>query len=765
MCGVEVFAVRMLGEYFGASGRACRRGSVLVAMLVVLLVLTLVVSAVVLSASRDSQMWSARVQGVRAQRAAEAAANMAIKEMIDNIDRDGDGGIGTISNDGNTANDPKINNGTRMWATRVDAGSATTITARAQNGEAARAVAVGLVTGSIAGPDPRLFYTDSTDITWPMLTRTWDGAAWSAGAQVAIGTSDAYQQLDVAGNAAGEAVLLGINASGSLNRFVLSAGAWSAATAIGSTGSPNAPVARVRYEAGSGRALIVYRSTAGVGALYYQQLSGGTVVDSGSTALGFTEPIDGVLLEDRAGSSEMWAVARSGASVVSKVWDGSAWSATVDTHSLLGVAVGQTFAAAYEGASGDRLVAVGESASIVLKGGAASPLGVVGTVVLTSRPTFVRLVRSPKVGSDEVMLVYGEGSGEVTAVPWNGSALDTANSVTLTAAGVGPDGIEPLADVAYQSDGLKAVVAYVRRNQSQVRFRVWDGSAWSAEQLGPNLSAAVARVRLSPGKSMTEVIAACQLVPGTLVLSNHVVYGGSALTLSGGTLVHGRSGAGVYTLPSAGAIVFGGTAVTIADNGSQTLTPGNYGNVTMGNDSTLTLDGSGTYRFRTFNAAGKTNVRVRARTTGAANTILVTVGIGSLSAGSGFVWETTGGSSAELRVMAGNLDITGAATLQGLTAYVYGNISVTGAVLGYGNFYASGNAGFTGGGDLYGYTALGGNNGPLVAFAFTNGSAGSASTIMATPRGMPIWDSFTAQVVGGLGKKITGWAVVDPAVP
>jgi hypothetical protein len=30
---------------------------------------------------------------------------------------------------------------------------------------------------------------------------------------------------------------------------------------------------------------------------------------------------------------------------------------------------------------------------------------------------------------------------------------------------------------------------------------------------------------------------------------------------------------------------------------------------------------------------------------------------------------------------------------------------------------------------------------------------------------MPIWDSFMARGVGGVGKKITGWAVVDPAVP
>ncbi len=121
-----------------------RRGTIAVAVLVALVVLSLVVAAAVTGGARDQQLTRVRVQGARAQAAADSAAAMAVKEMMDGADLDGDGVIGTISNDSNTATDPTINSGTRMWATSSVSGSVTTITARGQNADAARAVRVAV---------------------------------------------------------------------------------------------------------------------------------------------------------------------------------------------------------------------------------------------------------------------------------------------------------------------------------------------------------------------------------------------------------------------------------------------------------------------------------------------------------------------------------------------------------------------------------------------------------------------------------------------
>jgi hypothetical protein len=50
----------------------------------------------------------------------------------------------------------------------------------------------------------------------------------------------------------------------------------------------------------------------------------------------------------------------------------------------------------------------------------------------------------------------------------------------------------------------------------------------------------------------------------------------------------------------------GGTSYTV-DNGVRTLTPGNYGAITMQNAAKLTLDGPGTYTFTTFTASSLNN--------------------------------------------------------------------------------------------------------------------------------------------------------------
>lgn len=121
-----------------------RRGVVSVAVLILLGVLMLVVAGVVMAGGRDHEVAGLELQGERARYAADAAAHMAVKELFDNLDRDGDGGIGTISADGNTANDPTLG-ATRLWATAVTAGSETTVTARGENAAARRAVQVRVV--------------------------------------------------------------------------------------------------------------------------------------------------------------------------------------------------------------------------------------------------------------------------------------------------------------------------------------------------------------------------------------------------------------------------------------------------------------------------------------------------------------------------------------------------------------------------------------------------------------------------------------------
>ncbi|MBY0111903.1 MAG: hypothetical protein K2Y21_03715 [Phycisphaerales bacterium] len=72
------------------------RGTVLVAAIVALVVLQLLVVAVSVAGARDQDLTVRRLEASRAYYAAEAVANMAMREVARNADEDGDGGIGTV---------------------------------------------------------------------------------------------------------------------------------------------------------------------------------------------------------------------------------------------------------------------------------------------------------------------------------------------------------------------------------------------------------------------------------------------------------------------------------------------------------------------------------------------------------------------------------------------------------------------------------------------------------------------------------------------
>lgn len=117
-----------------------RRGSVGLSMLLVMLLLDLIVVGAVVVGARGLDLGRERIDGARAQYAADAAANIAMREVYTNTDDDGDGGIGTLSNDADTNDDPSLGPA-RFNATR-SAGSPATITALGRSGTAQRTVTV-----------------------------------------------------------------------------------------------------------------------------------------------------------------------------------------------------------------------------------------------------------------------------------------------------------------------------------------------------------------------------------------------------------------------------------------------------------------------------------------------------------------------------------------------------------------------------------------------------------------------------------------------
>jgi type II secretory pathway component PulK len=73
------------------------RGTAAVAMIVVLIVVNVIVVGLTLGLARDHDLTLRRLETMKAQYAAEAGVNMAIREMLEDADEDVNGTIGTIS--------------------------------------------------------------------------------------------------------------------------------------------------------------------------------------------------------------------------------------------------------------------------------------------------------------------------------------------------------------------------------------------------------------------------------------------------------------------------------------------------------------------------------------------------------------------------------------------------------------------------------------------------------------------------------------------
>ena len=85
-----------------------RRGAAAVSMVLVLVLVSLVITGMVLGGARDHNLTVRRLETVQAFYAAEGGMNMAIREMVQDVDEDGDGTVGTISDDGNESNNPTL---------------------------------------------------------------------------------------------------------------------------------------------------------------------------------------------------------------------------------------------------------------------------------------------------------------------------------------------------------------------------------------------------------------------------------------------------------------------------------------------------------------------------------------------------------------------------------------------------------------------------------------------------------------------------------
>jgi Tfp pilus assembly protein PilX len=126
------------GSVTGRSGGDARRGVSILTVVALLLVLNLMIVGLVTGTGRDHDLTSRRMETVRAFYAMEAGVNMAMRELMESSDEDGDGMAGTISDDTDDGTDPSLSGGARVVVTLSTSGAETTLSSEGRAGEARR---------------------------------------------------------------------------------------------------------------------------------------------------------------------------------------------------------------------------------------------------------------------------------------------------------------------------------------------------------------------------------------------------------------------------------------------------------------------------------------------------------------------------------------------------------------------------------------------------------------------------------------------------
>jgi Tfp pilus assembly protein PilX len=473
---------------------------VLVAILIALIVLQIALLAVVRAGARDHDLTADRTQGARAFYAADSAAHMAVKEMVDNTDHDGDGGIGTISNDSNTATDPVLG-ATRMWATSTVAGSTTTITAHGENAGAVRAVQVAMSSGSTSS-GAAVVYGDTTS-NIPKF-RTWSGSSWSsASSTLDIGGSPRWIVCRKCPTRDELIAACGDNGN-DLNLMVYNGTGWGnlveASTNLATSADRTFSMA---YEQSSGNALVVYRVGSG-STVYYRTWNGTSWSSQSSTSISGSGDPKFIKLVPKSGSSEiMLLVLDSKKDLSAMVWNGSSFGNKVLLDSSTNSSGNEQFDAAYESSSGRCMVAWA-----VNGGGGPSYRVWSGSSWLTAgtmpdvggKPNWIRLASDP--ASNKIIAMTLDTSRDVNAVVWSGSAWGSVTEFETNA----PDTDRRSFDVAFEPAGTRALAMWSRSGQDTTYYRTYSGSAWSSESAGPDLTDPGSVVQMCPAASGSAIM-------------------------------------------------------------------------------------------------------------------------------------------------------------------------------------------------------------------------------------------------------------------
>lgn len=190
------------------------------------------------------------------------------------------------------------------------------------------------------------------------------------------------------------------------------------------------------------------------------------------------------------------AVLDDGEEIAVSVWNGDTFTNTMNIETRVPTSSRECMCVAYESVSGNAIVVwsefKGDSAHYRIWNGE-SWSAEADTPTLGSTPAWVRLASDPT--SDRILLGTLTGADDVNVTFWDGASWEPWFEVET---GTG-NSVRRCFDVAYESSGNEAMVAWWDNGVETLDYRVWTPSGgWSPELIGPDLGGQIWIVQLMP---------------------------------------------------------------------------------------------------------------------------------------------------------------------------------------------------------------------------------------------------------------------------
>lgn len=464
----------------------------------------LIVGAIVTGA-RDLDTSRLRLDTTRAFYAAESGSNMAVRESISGIDEDHDGGIGTISNDGNPANDPSLGLA-RFSVTRSLVGGVTQLVANGSCG-LARRKADALVAGVIGGNTQTVMAGFGKGTNTKPRYSIWNGTSWNASAQMPdIGGEPKWVRMKICPTRNETAAIIE-DLSSRVNVLFYNGSTWSSPYLVSTdTGGTNDRPEDVGYEQNSSDALCVYwRGT--IHKFGYRVYNGATFSAETTISNPFATECDFLALYPRPAADEMVLLAadgNAGGPLVGAFWSGGAFLSWTQLCSSIDTNNEECFSMAYEAQTGKGVAVYTESGVQTpryrtLTGSTWSSQGSLPTIGGVGK--WLRMAADPT--SNKILFAALDDQSDMNANVWSGS-WGTNQQLATNCPGYAGRAF----DIIFERGTGHALLVYADNAVNNFRYRTWSGAAWSAEQTGPSLGAKTELVSLSRGFANGEVFAA-----------------------------------------------------------------------------------------------------------------------------------------------------------------------------------------------------------------------------------------------------------------